>query len=270
MSHQQLSNIDFNNAAKPINVPQASATGELVTYEQMNALIHGTSWKDSVRAASTGNINIASPGATIDSVAMASGDRALLKNQTDPLENGIWIWNGAAVAMTRATDADLFAELESAVVRVDPEAGASNAGTRWRQTAVNGVIGTDAITWVDDSSTAPSATETTSGVAELATQAETDTGTDDTRIVTPLKLKTWSLRVKGGSTNIGDGAATQYDVTHNFNTRAVQVEVYRNASPWDSIGCDVERPDANTVRLRFASAPTTNQFTVLISTVPTA
>jgi len=34
------------------------------------------------------------------------------------------------------------------------------------------------------------ASTTTAGVAELATQAETDTGTDDTRIVTPLKGKT--------------------------------------------------------------------------------
>lgn len=34
------------------------------------------------------------------------------------------------------------------------------------------------------------ATETSAGIAEIATQAETNTGTDDTRIVTPLKLKT--------------------------------------------------------------------------------
>lgn len=34
----------------------------------------------------------------------------------------------------------------------------------------------------------PPATETQQGIAEIATQAETDTGTDDTRIVTPLKL----------------------------------------------------------------------------------
>ena len=34
------------------------------------------------------------------------------------------------------------------------------------------------------------ATETNAGIAEIATQAETNTGTDDARIVTPLKLKT--------------------------------------------------------------------------------
>lgn len=34
------------------------------------------------------------------------------------------------------------------------------------------------------------ATETSAGIAEIATQTETNTGTDDQRIITPLKLKT--------------------------------------------------------------------------------
>jgi hypothetical protein len=38
--------------------------------------------------------------------------------------------------------------------------------------------------------TAVDASETVKGIAEIATQSETNTGTDDTRIVTPLKLKT--------------------------------------------------------------------------------
>lgn len=36
----------------------------------------------------------------------------------------------------------------------------------------------------------PAATEAAQGAAEIATQAETDAGTDDVRIVTPLKLRT--------------------------------------------------------------------------------
>lgn len=38
---------------------------------------------------------------------------------------------------------------------------------------------------------APDASETVKGIAEIATQAETNTGTDDARLVTPLKLVTW-------------------------------------------------------------------------------
>lgn len=42
---------------------------------------------------------------------------------------------------------------------------------------------------------AAAASETVAGKAELATQAETNTGTDDARIVTPLKLTTWTPAV---------------------------------------------------------------------------
>lgn len=38
----------------------------------------------------------------------------------------------------------------------------------------------------------PAASETVAGVAEIATQTETNTGTDDARMVSPLKLKTFS------------------------------------------------------------------------------
>lgn len=259
--------LDFNSVARILNLPAATASGHPVTFDQLTSAIEGIAWKDSVVVSTQANLNLASPGATIDGITMVAGDRVLVRAQTSVLENGIYIWNGAAVAMTRAADATTFAELEGAALTVEE---GTNAGVTYRQTQVNGVIETNDVIWTTFGSSAPAASETTAGIAELATQAETDTGTDDARIVTPLKLKSWSLRVKGLAQNVGDGAATQIDVTHNFNTRDVRVEVYRNGTPWDSIICDVERSDVNTVRLRFASAPTSNQFRVIISTVPSA
>jgi hypothetical protein len=51
---------------------------------------------------------------------MTAGDRVLLAGQTTASQNGIYVWNGAAVAMTRATDADTAAKLtESLQVQVD-------------------------------------------------------------------------------------------------------------------------------------------------------
>lgn len=49
----------------------------------------------------------------------------------------------------------------------------------------------------------PPATETTIGVAEIATQSEVDTGTDDTRIVTPKKLFNSGFVKKAGATMTG-------------------------------------------------------------------
>lgn len=59
-------------------------------------------------------------------------------------------------------------------------------------------------------------------------------------------------------------SATSYALTHNLNTRAVTVEVYRNSTPWDSVTVDVERTSVNQVTLRFATAPAANAFAVVV------
>lgn len=57
--------------------------------------------------------------------------------------------------------------------------------------------GTRSVVFVDSTAddvfpiSAPQATETTAGIAEIADQAEVDAGTDDERFVTPLKLATF-------------------------------------------------------------------------------
>jgi len=59
----------------------------------------------------------------------------------------------------------------------------------------------------------PDASETVKGILELATQAETNTGTDDARAVTPLKLATY-LSSKGlitWTSIAGDQAVTMGD-----------------------------------------------------------
>jgi len=63
-------------------------------------------WKDSVRATTTANIDIASAPAAIDGVTLVSGDRILVKDQTAGAENGIYVFNGAATPLTRSEDAD--------------------------------------------------------------------------------------------------------------------------------------------------------------------
>lgn len=86
--------------------------------------------KQPVRAASTANVTLTAPGATIDGVTMVSGDRMLLKDQTTGSQNGIYIWNGAASTATRATDAaastDFIHGFETFV-----REGTVNALSRW-------------------------------------------------------------------------------------------------------------------------------------------
>lgn len=87
--------------------------------------------KVDVQAASLANIVLTAPGATIDGRAMVSGDRFLAKNQTLASENGIYVWNGAAVAATRATDCDSASDLGYAFVSVAIDGGTTQVGTSW-------------------------------------------------------------------------------------------------------------------------------------------
>lgn len=261
MSKQVLSDFDFNNAARIVNLPDPTLAQHPATKAYVDSAVEGLAWKDSVRVASTANLTLTGPGATIDGITLAANDRVLVKDQTTASQNGLYIWNGAAVSMTRSADANTFAELEQAVVTVEE---GTSAGASFRQTAVNGTIDSTSVAWTSFGTSAAAATETTAGILEIATQAETDTGTDDLRSVTPMKLANWSGRKRKATASIGDGSATSFNLDHNFNTRDVTVEVYRNSGNYDSVLCDVTRPSVNRVTLTFAAAPAASAFNVVV------
>lgn len=258
-----LSNQDFNSTSRIQNLPNAVSAQEPVTLAQLNAAIEGVKSKDDVVAASTANVNIAAPGSSLDGVTLVLNDRILLKDQSTTNTNGIYVWNGASTPATRAADASTWDELESALVGV--KGGTANGSTYWRQTAINGTLGTTPITFVPFGVVAPAASESTAGIIELATQAETDTGTDDLRAVTPLKLTNWSGRSRRMSQLIGDGTQTSYTVTHNFNTREVVVEVYRESGNFESVLVEVQKTSVNSVTLVFAAAVASNALRVVVA-----
>jgi hypothetical protein len=86
------------------------------------------------------------------------------------------------------------------------------ANVFYKCTATDGTIANT--TWAILVNTA-AASETASGAIEIATQAEVDTGTDDVRAVTPLKLKTAYLSKAGNLSGIGSptAARTALDIT---------------------------------------------------------
>lgn len=261
MSIDVQSTLDFGNARKIVNLPDGVNPQDAATVAQLNAAVEGLAWKDSVRVSTQGNLNLAAPGATIDGITMASGDRFLARSQTTGSENGIYIWNGAATPATRSLDASTFNELEQAVLTVEE---GTNAGASYRQTVVNGTIGSTTNTWTSFGTASGAASETSSGIAELATQAETDAGTDDLRIVTPLKLATSPWAKRQFTANIGDGSATSYAVTHNLNTNNVSIEVIRNSGNRDTVIVECRRTSVNQATIVFDTAPASNAYTVLI------
>lgn len=147
----------------------------------------------SARAASTVNVNLATlaAGTVVDGVVLATNDRLLLKDQAAPAENGLRIVPSTALpaGALRAPDLDADGDFIPSLTIAVSE-GATQADTQWMLTTDGPItVGTTALTFIDvTGGTAPAASETVAGIAEIATQAETDAGTDDARIVTPLKL----------------------------------------------------------------------------------
>lgn len=260
MAKQVLSDLDFNSASRIINLPNAVSAQQPATLAQLNSALEGVKPKDPVRVSTQGNINLASPGATIDGITMVVGDRFLARAQTLPEDNGVYVYNGAAVAATRALDFNAASEVNNALV---PVAEGSDAGITFRQTATSPVIGTDPITFIVFGTSVPSASETIEGKIEIATQAEVNAGTDDLRAITPLKLANYSGLIKKVAATIGDGSATQFDVTHNLGTDDLHIEVY-DLTTKESVLVDMKRQSTNVVRLNFNVAPTSNQFRVVV------
>ncbi|MEM7377591.1 MAG: hypothetical protein AAF460_08810 [Pseudomonadota bacterium] len=207
-----------------MNLLDAQLAQEPVTLAQLNSLIAGQAWKDDARVASTANVNIAAPGATVDGITMATDDRVLLVGQTDPAENGLYLWQGAAAAMVRAPDGAAFDDYSGAYV---PVSEGTNAGNVYMQTAAaGGTIGTTALNWAQFGAAAPNASTTIAGIVRLATLAERAAPAGVTGAV-PTLDDLWSggVFVRRVSQLFGDGTSTSFAITHNLGNPEPQVAV---------------------------------------------
>lgn len=106
--------------------------------------------KQPVRAVATANLSVSLPGASIDGVSLASGDRVLLTAQTTVSENGPYVWSGATTPLTRTGDASSASDFVFGF-RVFVREGASHGATYWTYTQSAAVtIGSTALTFAQD------------------------------------------------------------------------------------------------------------------------
>lgn len=252
-----LTGIDVSNQ-KVANLADGTNPTDAVTLQQMQAAIRGLSWKQSVRAASTTNVSLSSPGASMDGYTLASGDRILLKNQTAGAENGIYVWTGAAAALSRATDADSASELLGATVYV--ESGTTNGDEMWTQTTDAITLGTTSLVWAQLGGggvtyTAGNGLVLTGGTV-FAVQPGAGILADgsSTRIDPTVVVRKYAADCPANAT---------WTVTHNLATTDVTYSI-RVKATGEVVDTDVVVTDANTLTVTFASAPSAAQYRIVV------
>lgn len=129
-------------ASAGTNTTQLATTAFVQT--AVNNAVQGLDPKQSVKAASTGNMTL-SGEQTSDGVSLVAGDRYLAKDQTAADENGIYVVSAAS--WTRALDMDSWDEVPGAFVFVGQGTAGGDAGYVCTADS-GGTLGTTAITWV--------------------------------------------------------------------------------------------------------------------------
>lgn len=249
---------------KITNLADPSSNADAANKQYVDNVARGLSWKAPVRAASTANVTLATPGTTLDGVTLASGDRILLKNQTTVADNGIYVWTGSGAALTRATDADSGTELNPGTA-VSVTEGTVNADKVFQVISDSAVtIGTTATTWGQlgggQNYTAGNGIAVSGGVVSAV--ADPATGGGISVGAGGIKVDP-SVVARKFSANIGNGSSTSIAVTHGLGTKDVAVSLRKNS---DDVGflTDWVATDANTVTLTFAAAPSSNEHRVTV------
>jgi len=284
---------------KITNLGTPTSGTDAATKAYVDAVAEGLHVHAAARVYVAANIDLSTDleaGDVIDGVTLAAGDRVLVNGQSTQSQNGIYVVQASGAAV-RATDFDTALEIKSGDF-VFVSAGSTYANTGWVQTLTPATIGTDPISFTQFSgagtylagagltlagNTFSADVTPTSGNASLInTNGAIEVKTDTSRGLsvdanglginagTGLTHSSGALTFAAGygvrkhTADIGDGATLSYTVTHNFSTRDVTVQVFENGSPYAQVEADVEHATSNTVTVKFAAAPTSNQYRVVV------
>lgn len=252
--------VGFNNQRlTALAAPTVGSDAVNKTYA--DALIATGNNKGSVRVAASTNIILATPGTAIDSVTLATNDIVLLTAQTTASQNGLYVFNGSASPLTRATNADLSAEVTSGLFVFVSEGLSSGSNGYTLVTPNPIVLDTTALTFTQTSGAgqivAGLGLTKTGNVLNAGPGVGIITNADDIAIDQAIVARKYSQL-------IGDGTTTSITVTHTVNNAAPLYSVVQAATPFNAVMPTVAFPTVSTAVFTFATAPTVNQYRVTL------
>lgn len=238
------------------------------------ALVSGQTLKGAVKVAATSNVNISSPGATIDSISMSNGDIALLTAQSTGSQDGPYVYNGSGSAMTRATNWDTSGEavLGSYWV-VEQGTKADQYALLTNDTAITLGTTTPTFTFIGGTSlTAGNGISITSGVITALATALGGVTVDGTGI--HLDNTIAQRKVTGAIPTATSGAFTISGATvtwnHALNNKAAKLTVVAHTSPvsgytdGEEVSFAQTNTDANNTQFTLPANPASNNWFAMI------
>jgi hypothetical protein len=284
-----LGTVDFGGQALTGLAPPSSAS-DAANKDYVDSVATGLDVHTACRVATTGNLDLAAPGAAIDGITLTAGDRVLVKDQTNGAQNGIYVFAGAASPLTRASDADADGEIKTGTFAFI-SGGVDNEGSGWSVTTSGAItIDTTPITWSQFSGGGSNYVGTANRITVTGNQIDiagtyvgqaslTTLGTITTGVWhgTPIDIlyggtgatTASQARINLGTigkhtANLGDGTAKTFTIPHTLGTTQVGVELFE-ASTGQTVYADVRRPDAATVIVDgFVTAPAANALRIVI------
>jgi len=245
---------------KATNLAPGTNPTDAVTFSQLAALQAGFVVKEPVRAATTGTITL-SGLQTVDGVALAAGNRVLVKDQTTATQNGVYV--AASGAWSRATDYDDGSEIRPGTV-IPVNEGSNGDALFLLATDAAVTVGSTALAFtrvggVGVTYSAGNGISINGSTVAAVVKAGGGLVVDSSGLSIDPSFAKLSKRYSG---DVPPGSASTV-ITHDLGTKDVSVTV-RDAATDEVVLLPWTATSTNTVTLSFAAAPTSGQYRVVI------
>ena len=266
--------------AGQVQVPTATADANAPNLGQVKLLIAGVGVFQGSYNASTGQAS-AGPISGASNIALDQGDYFVVSvagndgGYFPDLEPGDFIFANADITASSSPAV-------SAYTVVQADANIAGVGTTDGNT-IKGVSGFNSVSFTASASGwiqlidrgVAGTVGTASAVSTITTDAQgiVTAASETTIAITASQVTDFCAAVQtcvadnSDSVLIGDGTATSYTITHNYNTRQIAVQTVRTSTPWDTVFMDVERTTVNTITLTTTTALPSNGVEVFLQII---